>query len=279
LLFSAQLDGRPALLYFLYEHQSSHDIFMPLRLLDYCVRAWNDWRRKHPEASSHPAIVPVVLHHSDRGWSGSTRFAELLDLDHEARDALAPHLVDSQFLLDDLTQQSDDQIHARALTALAEIVALAFKHLPYEPDPLAVLETLAPLMLHVIGEPNGPAALSAVLRYVLQVSEVEIAPLKTLVGRRLGQPGEEAVMSTAEKLEQQGIAKGKSEGRAEGEAKVLLKLLTLKFGPLPDGVARRVQAASVEELDRWTERVLSAKSLAEVFADKPAPKPSAKRKR
>ena len=79
-------------------------------------------------------------------------------------------------------------------------------------------------------------------------------------------------MSTAEKLEQQGIAKGKAEGRAE----VLLKLLTLKFGPLPDGVAQRLQAASVDELDRWTERVLSAKSLAEVFADKPA---KAKRKR
>ena len=139
----------------------------------------------------------------------------------------------------------------------------------------AKLENLAPLMLHVIGAPSGPAALSAVLRYVLQVSEVEVAPLKTLVGRRLGKPGEEAVMSTAEKLEQQGIAKGKAEGRAE----VLLKLLTLKFGPLPDGVAQRLQAASVDELDRWTERVLSAKSLAEVFADKPAAKPKAKRKR
>lgn len=38
LLFSVQISGRPALLYALFEHQSTPDKLMPLRLLGYIVR-------------------------------------------------------------------------------------------------------------------------------------------------------------------------------------------------------------------------------------------------
>lgn len=144
LLFGAQLDGKNALIYFLYEHQSTHDPWMALRLVDYCVRAWNDWRRKNPDAERLPAIVPVVLHHSEKGWSGGTSLSDLLDLDLDTKTELKPHLLDVRFLLDDITRQTDEQIHGRALTELAEIVLMAFKHLPYGRDPLHVLNQLAP---------------------------------------------------------------------------------------------------------------------------------------
>lgn len=56
-----------------------------------------------------------------------------------------------------------------------------------------------------------------------------------------------------------------SKGEARGRAALLLKLLQLKFGPLPDAVGARVQAASIAELDAWGERVLSATSLDEAL--------------
>lgn len=66
-----------------------------------------------------------------------------------------------------------------------------------------------------------------------------------------------------------GKAEGQAEGRAEGEvhgrAAVLIKLLTLKFGPLTTATTDCVQQASAEELDRWAERILSATSLDEVL--------------
>jgi hypothetical protein len=46
----------------------------------------------------------------------------------------------------------------------------------------------------------------------------------------------------------------------------LLKLLTLKFGEVPEEVARQVAEGDPVELDRWTERMLAAVSLDEVFA-------------
>jgi hypothetical protein len=58
------------------------------------------------------------------------------------------------------------------------------------------------------------------------------------------------------------------EGR-EGELKVLTKQLTLKFGELPEPLRARLASASLPELDTWTERVLFATSLAQVF-DEPS---------
>ncbi|MET0386509.1 MAG: DUF4351 domain-containing protein, partial [Polyangiales bacterium] len=56
-----------------------------------------------------------------------------------------------------------------------------------------------------------------------------------------------------------------AQGRAEGRAETLVKQLSLKFGPLSAAVDARVRGASADELDSWTERVLSAASLDEVL--------------
>ena len=46
---------------------------------------------------------------------------------------------------------------------------------------------------------------------------------------------------------------------------VLQRLLTRRFGPLPNEVVARIAAASVEEIDIWVDRVLDAASLDAVF--------------
>ena len=59
---------------------------------------------------------------------------------------------------------------------------------------------------------------------------------------------------------------GHAEGRQEGEAEMLLRLLRLRFGPLSTEVTERVIAADAETLLHWSERVLSAPTLDAVFA-------------
>jgi len=44
-------------------------------------------------------------------------------------------------------------------------------------------------------------------------------------------------------------------------------LLRLKFGELDGSTERRLEAAALEQLDRWSERVLTAESLEVMFAD------------
>lgn len=59
----------------------------------------------------------------------------------------------------------------------------------------------------------------------------------------------------------------RQEGAAERGVQVLMKQLTLKFGAIDEASEARVKAATPEELDRYVERVLTATSLAAVFAD------------
>ena len=66
------------------------------------------------------------------------------------------------------------------------------------------------------------------------------------------------------------VAEGRQEGRAEGRAALILKLLTLRFGPLPEPTQQSVSQASIDELDAIGERLLTAQSLDEaVFAPLP----------
>lgn len=66
---------------------------------------------------------------------------------------------------------------------------------------------------------------------------------------------------------EEGREKGREEGRQEGEARVVLRLLRLKFGPLTPEVEERVRSADADRLLEWSERVLTAERLEDVFGD------------
>ena len=74
---------------------------------------------------------------------------------------------------------------------------------------------------------------------------------------------DEASFLAAER--RKGLEEGLEEGQHKGQAAVLTRLLTLKFGGLPDTVRQRLDQASLSELDTWAERVLSADTLDEIF--------------
>ena len=51
----------------------------------------------------------------------------------------------------------------------------------------------------------------------------------------------------------------------EGVLATLSRLLERRFGPLPPAVTERLQKASPAELERWTDNILDARTLDEVF--------------
>lgn len=58
---------------------------------------------------------------------------------------------------------------------------------------------------------------------------------------------------------------GRQEGRQEGEARVVLRLLRLKFGPLAPEIEELVCSADADRLLEWSERVLAAERLQDIF--------------
>ncbi len=278
LLFTAKLGAKDAYFYLLFEHQSTADRWMLLRLLEYMTRIWREHLAAHPDVSRLPVIVPVVLHHSDTGWTCATAFEELLDVGDEARAAALPHVPRFQIVLDDVSHATDDELRARAVTALGKIVLACFRHARDMRSLLASLKPWSEALSKVRRAPNGMRALGLVLRYMFHAAD-DMAPgeIRALVDGVLEPEVAEEFVSLAEKLiaqghqkgHQEGLQKGLQKGLQEGARKArgetVLKLLRLKFGRVPASVVARVKAATNAELDRWTERVLTADSLAGVL--------------
>jgi len=122
LLFSVNIAEQKVLIYVLFEHQSTVDALMPFRLLQYMVRIWERHHQDHPQDKRLPPIVPVVLHHSRSGWSGSTTFEGLLAVDEATLEALGEHTVRMRFVLDDISKVTDEAIKGLPMTALGRVV-------------------------------------------------------------------------------------------------------------------------------------------------------------
>ena len=78
---------------------------------------------------------------------------------------------------------------------------------------------------------------------------------------------ERGLQQGMEKGLEQGLVKGLKKGRLEGEGAILRRLLTHRFGPLPQDVLERLAHAGSQQLETWAERVIDASSLDEIFAD------------
>ena len=63
----------------------------------------------------------------------------------------------------------------------------------------------------------------------------------------------------------EGFKEGRQEGVRTGGSRVLMHQMTLKFGELSDEVRQKIESADEETLLRWSERLLDAKTVEDVF--------------
>jgi predicted transposase/invertase (TIGR01784 family) len=253
LLFTAPMQGRDALIYVLIEHQSSEDPLMPMRMLRYMLRIWEQYLGGRTNVTRLPAVIPLVVHHNRRAWAGSTQMRDLFDLDPALAGVMEKYLPRFRFLLDDLTMIDEEALRARPVTAPVRITLLLLKIANGNPDLAADLARWLGDLRVVLTQPNGVDTFVTLLRYIEVVGESPPEELRKLVAQ-LGPEAEEAYMTTAEML------------RAEGEARALVRVLTVKFGPLPQSAIDTVNTASAAELEAWMVRVLTAETLDDVLA-------------
>ena len=259
LLYTATLGDSAACIYVLFEHMSTVEHGMTFRLLRYMTRIWERFERDAPGAPL-PVIIPVVLHHSDKGWSAPVRFADLFQVSNPLRPAVSTFIPDFGFVLDDLSKLDDEALRSRAVTELVRLTLVALQRCRKAADPVAVLRPWASTLVAVLTSPKGVDALSAVARYIMETTEGRAKELGAFL-RELGPKAEEAYVTAAEELR----AQGRAEGRAEGQAALLLRLLSRRFGAVPEVIRARVQGATCTQLEAWAERVLSVSAVEELF--------------
>ncbi len=99
-----KLEGQD--IFFLIEHQSSVDIRMPYRILNYCIDIMYEWCRskKLKQIKKYPIIVPIVIYTGDRKWNVPKNFSET----QISTEILKNYKINIQYNLVDINQLSDN---------------------------------------------------------------------------------------------------------------------------------------------------------------------------
>lgn len=268
LLFSAnaRTSGERVLVYVLFEHRSSPEPRMALRLLSYMVRIWERFADANKDAPL-PLILPAVLAHAPGGWRVPTRFSSLFSPSLGELDAHV--LPDFTYAVDDLQHANDADLRRRTIAHQARLAlwlmrdardsALLLRRLAFWQDEL---ESLARM-------PGGRRALTPLLRYITLVApQLQLEQIRAILKER-APTAESITMTIAEQLRAEGMAKGKAEGRAEGklEGKVesLVLVLESRGIPVEAHVRDRLSAMATHELDVLLVRAASGESLGDLL--------------
>lgn len=250
IVYRFSIDGRPAFLYLLFEHQSTPDADMAFRLFKYLGRLWDDIDKKEPGTRPRPPILPLVLYHGQRKWNAVVQFQDLID----APNALLRHTPRFEYVLADLNEPEmrdrvDDLrcrfvlhlLHAAAMDRLDEALRRHGEILVRLSHSLAVGDMLT--------------FLETVIRYAVSVADVDAGRLKALVVEYVNEEAGEIVMATT-------AEKWMAEGKIKGEIALLQSLIEQKFPDAPPVDLERFSAAQLEQIGR---RILTCSTLEEVL--------------
>ncbi len=252
-VYRVKAAGREVHFYILVEHQLTVPRRMALRVLDYVLLIWRQWRSEAEadggDADSVslwlPLVVPIVLHPGPRTWGRVWRLRELIDVPEELRawaDTFAP---DCGFCLVELAGVPWEKL-AEGHLARAILAAMQGER----QGPLG-FEEVRRIVSELFEEEHREVAteLAALLwTFLLQASDLRREEVRRIVEETIPPEEKEHFMSTAEMLKEEGRKEGRKEGRQEGRAEgrqaalcdAVLDLLETRFEAVPAALRESV---------------------------------------
>lgn len=281
-------------LYLLLEFQSTVDHFMAVRILNYVSLLYQDLIRSERLTSRDklPPVLPIVLYNGETRWRAPVNLQALMHLPPKGLEAFQPQA--SYLLLDEGSYGNAE------LSRINNLVSALFQ-LENSRGSEDIREVLKCLLewLKAPEQTSLRRAFTVWIGRVLLPAKAPSEPIKefndlqevhTMLAERVKQWvqewKEEGLQEGLQEGRQKGLQEGRQKGLQEGiregiregleqgrqqgiqigEAKTLLKLITLKFGPAPDWVVNKVSVADKEQLDVWVERVITAKSVEQLLS-------------
>ena len=257
----------------LLEFQSKVDRWMILRVIVYICMLWLQLlaEKRVPSQGPLPPVMPVLLYNGETPWLMPVRLRDLIDLPDNS--PLWKFQPDGQFFLIDEGRYSREDLDQRdSLSALVfqleqcknldDLPALATKIIAWLerwPEFETIKQTIAAMFKNTVASLTKDQSI---------LSETfDLLETPTMLQTRIETWKNEKKREWMQEGEQKGVKKGVKKGKA----KMLLHLLTQRFGDLSAKVHEKVHAADLNTLDLWGDRVLAARSLEDVFITLNAP--------
>ncbi|HEY5955658.1 MAG TPA: Rpn family recombination-promoting nuclease/putative transposase, partial [Polyangiaceae bacterium] len=169
-LYQARCGDSDVLVYVLCEHKSEVDKWTLLQLLRYMVRIWEYCLAQKPVPATLLPIIPVIIHHSESGWTATTQFHGLFAQALMVDEVLRRLTPDFEVVIDDISHLSDESLRARGMSARAALGLLFLRDGRREGRILMALALWQDLLCELLNGPNGRRALEQLFGYTLRVT-------------------------------------------------------------------------------------------------------------
>ncbi len=239
--------------YILMEFQSRVEPFMAVRVLTYVGLLYQDLLRTKESLREGrlPVILPIVLHNGSSRWCAADELSLLVQ--HTSGE-LAEYHPRLRYLLIDEGSYDDSELAGKH-----NLVAMLFRiESCREVGRVEQLVSALADRLRSSEQDSLRRAFAVWLERVLLVR---------LSGERVGAINNlwEKPTMLSENLDRW-EAEFLQEGRQQGEATLLTRMLQRRFGELPDSVRVHLRTAPPDQLEHWGEQLLDAASLNDLFS-------------
>lgn len=267
-------------IYLILEFQSTVDWLMAVRLQGYLSLLYQDLIRSGQirQGEMLPPVLPMVLYNGRPEWTAMLDIADMIHPSPAGLDRFRPRM--GYLLVDEVRlKDSDLALQQNLVAALfrleksrtAQEIRLVVGELIEwlrSPEQLSLRRAFAVWLGRVLLPRRVPGQ---TIHEVHDLQEVDTMLAETVQEwtREWEQRGlEKGLKMGLEQGLERGLERGLGQGLREGAVRVLHRLIKQKWGDLclPPELEERLGQATLDEIETWTDRVLGAESVREVFA-------------
>lgn len=236
--------------YILADHKSSPDYDISLQLLRYMARIYE----RHTQQDNWkplPVIWPIVIYHGLKNWTIPTNFASLYGQEQKPK---TPNILDFEYHLVDLTKIPDNELSANQRLR----VFLMVQKYILRSDFLSAMNTVLAELKYL-----EEVDITAILNYIILKHEEKMD--QSIIDGILVEIASEKKDRIMAGITQEWVQEGLEKGKILGEANMLVRLLSNRFGILPDHIKDKITSADLDKVQLWADRFVDAPNLDEVF--------------
>jgi hypothetical protein len=255
-VWRVRANGEWVYLYLLIEFQSTIDRHMAVRIMVYVGLLYQEMLRtgEVPADDPLPPVLPIVLYTGNRKWSAATDIAALIA---QMPGPVAKYQPRLEYLLIDRSEYKEtDLLEMKNLVACV----IGLEH----PTSAETLPRMTEQIQQLLG--SNPAHRQVFKQWfrglISRQSKNPLVP-PALAAKALEEL-EDFEMTWAQCFEA-ARAESEQKGIGKGEAKMLRRVLTQRFGQLPPDIDAKINAAPTEQIEGWADRLLLADTLVDVF--------------
>ena len=207
LLFTISYGDLPIQLALLFEHKSYVEAYPHFQINQYLLNFWN---RQVKNGKPLVPVLPILVYHGDRPWVSQPVTAYFPDLP----TSLHPYVPAFEYVLINLGDVAKTGL-SLLRTDYARLTTLLLRHSRNQKRLLRVFDEFAYLFERLAEEPAGKNFIDASFLYIYWTTDLTKTQVVTIF-QKISRPVGESVMTTAERLINEGVEKGIERGIERG---------------------------------------------------------------